>query len=141
MLRNVTKSVELSCPVEQAFAFLAHVPAWAQWATYSVRQARRCEDGSWSIKSYRGNTRLTMRAEAAHGILDHDYQDSDGNAWTIPARVVATPTGCMLMMTLCQPAAVPDATFTQMVSHAEAQFATLRELVARARQMGRVLRP
>jgi len=87
--RSVTKTIRIDCDPKAAFDFIADLANWPRWAIVNVKSTRRTEDPEWwDMETPHGPARLRMRADARHGILDHDFIDPQAS-WSVPARVIA----------------------------------------------------
>jgi len=76
-VRSVTKTVRIACHPQAAFEFLADLGNWPRWAVVNVKSTSRTDDPDWwDMVTLHGAALLRMRADARHGILDHDFVDS-----------------------------------------------------------------
>ncbi len=74
--RSITKTVQIDCAPERAFAFLADLGNWPRWAVVNVKSTSPSGDPEWwDMITPHGTARLRMRADALYGILDHDFVD------------------------------------------------------------------
>lgn len=130
MPEPTTKSVYLPIPAAAAFEFLARVDEWPRWAVHNVLRSEPRGAARWAIETPRGAGQIVMRADAEHGVLDHDFVDGEGNGWTVPARVVDVPGGSVFMMTFTPPPAMPHAVFEQGMRELDEELATLRRILS-----------
>jgi len=131
-IRSVTKTVRIACNPQAAFEYLADLGNWPHWAIVNVKSTRRSDDPEWwHMVTPRGTARLRMRADARHGILDHDYVDPQAN-WTVPARVIANGGGAEFMITFFQPRGFTDAFFDEQIELVGIELAKLKELLEKA---------
>jgi len=131
-VRSVTKTVRIACDPQAAFEFLADLGNWPRWAVVNVKCTRRSDDPEWwDMVTPHGAARLRMRADAHHGILDHDFVDPQAN-WTVPARVIANGDGAEFMVTFFQPLSFTDAFFDEQIKLVDIELAKLKELLERA---------
>ncbi|HUB96883.1 MAG TPA: hypothetical protein VL993_13255, partial [Stellaceae bacterium] len=79
--------------------------------------------------------RLRMRADARHGILDHDFVDPQAS-WTVPARVIRNGDGTEFMITFFQPPGFTDAFFDEQIKLVDIELATLKDLLEAAAGRG-----
>jgi hypothetical protein len=75
--------------------------------------------------------RLRMRADACHGVLDHDFVDPQAS-WTVPARVVRNGDGTEFMITFFQPPGFTDAFFDEQIKLVDIELAKLKDLLETA---------
>ncbi len=128
-VRSITKTVRMACDPRAAFDFLADFGNWPLWAIVNVRSTRQTEDPDWwNMVTPRGTARLRMRADARHGILDHDFVDSQAS-WTVPARVVRNGDGTEFMLTFFQPRGFTDRFFDEQITLVDDELAKLKELL------------
>jgi hypothetical protein len=124
--RCVTMSVAIDRPAAEVHAFLADAANWPRWAVTNVLAVEAgAEPGWWRIATPQGPAEIRIRADAASGVVDHDFRDADGT-WPVPARVVANGRGAEFSMTLFQPADMDDAEFDRQLAPIEVEFATLK---------------
>lgn len=124
---STTKSVRIERDVPTVFAFLANPANWPQWAVVNVKSTSLSSDRDWwDMMTPHGPARLRIRADAAHGILDHDWIDPQAS-WTVPARVVANEGGAEFMMTFRQPPSFSDAFFDEQIKLVDVELAKLKE--------------
>jgi hypothetical protein len=78
-----------------------------------------------------GPAKLRIRADARHGILDHDYIDPQAG-WTVPARVVPNGQGSEFMMTFFQPPTFSDSFFDEQIKLVDIELARLKQILESA---------
>ncbi len=128
-LRSITKTVRIGCDPERAFRFLADLGNWPRWAIVNVRSTRRTDDPEWwDMVTPHGAARLRMRADARHGILDHDFVDPQAS-WTVYARVIPNGGGSEFMITFFQPPSFSDAFFDEQIKLVDIELARLKEIL------------
>lgn len=128
-VRSITKTVRIACDPQAAFGFLADLGNWPRWAVVNVKSTRRADDADWwDMITPRGAARLRMRADARHGILDHDFVDSQAS-WTVPARVIRSGAGTEFMITFFQPPGFTDDFFDEQIQQVDVELAKLKELL------------
>ncbi len=128
-VRSVTKTVRIACDPQAAFNFLADLGSWPRWAIVNVKSTSRTDDPDWwDMVTPRGAARLRMRADASHGILDHDFVDPQAS-WTVPARVVGNGDGAEFMITFFQPPGFTDTFFDEQIALVDIELAKLKELL------------
>ena len=127
--RCVTVSVTIDRPAAEVHAFLADAANWPRWAVANVLAVEAgAEPGWWTIATPQGPAAIRIRADAATGVVDHDFRDADGT-WAVPARVVANRRGAEFSMTVFQPEGMEDADFDRELGPIEAEFATLKRVM------------
>ena len=132
--RSVTQAVTIDRPAGDVHAFLADAANWPRWAVVNVLAAEPAgEPGWWRIATAEGPGEIRIRADAATGVLDHDFRDPDEPGWmaTVPARVVANGRGADFVMTIFQPPELDDEAFDRFLAATATEFTTLRELLER----------
>jgi hypothetical protein len=131
-IRSITKTVRIACDPRVAFDFLADLGNWPRWAIVNVKSTRRSDDPDWwEMVTPHGQARLRMRAEAHHGILDHDFVDPQAS-WTVPARVIANGGGAEFMITFFQPPGFTDDFFDEQIKLVDIELVKLKELLEAA---------
>jgi hypothetical protein len=131
--RSTTKSVRIERDVPTVFAFLANPTNWPRWAVVNCKSISSSPDrGWWNMTTPHGPARLRIRTDAAHGILDHDWIDSQAS-WTVLARVVPNEGGAEFMMTFRQPPSFSDAFFDEQISLVDVEFAKLKDVLEHPR--------
>ena len=132
--RSVTRSVAIDRPAAEVHAFLADAANWPQWAVVNVLSAEPGSDpGWWQIDTPQGPAEIRILADAATGVVDHEFRDPDDpeEVATVPARVVANGRGAEFLMTVFQPSEVADADFDQVLAAVTTEFATLKDVLER----------
>jgi hypothetical protein len=132
--RSVTRSVAIDRPAGDVHAFLSNAANWPRWAVVNVLAAEPGrEPGWWRIATPHGPGEIRIRADAATGVLDHDFRDPDHPGWmaTVPARVVANGRGADFVMTIFQPPELDDEAFDRELAAIATEFTTLKEVLER----------
>lgn len=128
-VRSITKTVRIACDPHAAFEFLADLGNWPQWAVVNVLSTHRTDDPDWwDMVTPRGTARLRMRADASHGILDHDFVDAQVS-WTVPARVIRNGDGAEFMITFFQPPEFTDTFFDDQIQLVDIEMAKLKTVL------------
>ncbi|MFJ3231236.1 SRPBCC family protein [Streptomyces sp. NPDC086787] len=127
--RSLTKTVSIDRPVEEVFAFLADPANWSKWAVVNIKSIEPTEDPDWwAMTTPMGPARLRLRADAEHGVLDHDYLD-DTASWRVPARVVPNGDGAEFMITFHQPPTFSDQFFDDQIALVDTELSTLKSIL------------
>ena len=126
----VTKSIHLSCSSRAAWKFLADGGQWPRWAIRNVLASTPVGKDRWGIQTPRGSGVLHIRGDESHGILDHDFIDPKEGKWSVPARVVSISSGSVFIMTLENPAGMPQAAFELGLKGLDDELAELARLTA-----------
>jgi hypothetical protein len=132
--RSVTRTVTIDRPAGDVHAFLSDAANWPRWAVVNVLAAEpAAEPGWWRIATPDGAGEIRIRADAATGVLDHDFRDPDDPGWmaTVPARVVANGRGADFLMTIFQPPEIEDEAFDRLLADTAAEFAALKKVLER----------
>jgi hypothetical protein len=128
-VRSVIKTVRIDCTPKAAFDFLADVANWPRWAVVNVLSTRPTADPEWwDMVTPHGSSRLRVRADERHGILDHDFEDPMAS-WTVPARVIANGTGAEAMITFFKPPAFTDEFFDEQMKLVDIELAKLKQVL------------
>jgi hypothetical protein len=126
--RCVVKSVSIDRPAAEVHAYLSDASRWPEWAVINVRAAEPSDEpGWWRIATAQGAGEIRIRADAATGVVDHDYRDADG-VWAVPARVVANGRGAEFSMTFFVPLELDDE-FDGQLALVETELATLKRVL------------
>jgi hypothetical protein len=129
---TLTKFVNICCPVDKAFDFLADASHWPQFAIHNIRSIRPAEDGYWLMDTPRGEGKLKIHPNRELGLLDHEFLDAGEGRWIVPARVVGTREGCHLMMTFSRPDQLPPELFVRGMQLLDEEFAVLKSILERS---------
>lgn len=131
-VRSVTKAVRIDCTPKVAFDFLADISNWPRWAVVNVLSAHRTADPEWwDMVTPHGPSRLRLRADPRHGVLDHDFEDPTAS-WSVPARVVANGAGAEFIITFFQPPAFSDEVFDEQVALIDVELDRLKQVLESA---------
>ncbi len=114
----------------EVHAFLADATNWPRWAIVNVLAVEPGDDPLWwRITTPDGFADFRLRADAATGVVDHDFRDESMEVATVPARVVANGRGADFMMTVTQPPEVDDSFFEGLMRSVETELAALKEIL------------
>jgi hypothetical protein len=128
--RSTTLSVTIDRPVDEVHAFLADAMNWPRWAVINVLTVEPgSQPGWWKTTSARDSGEIRIYADAATGILDHDYLDETGTVWRVPARVTTNGRGADFMMTFIQPTGLDDESWDRELALAGTELATLKKVL------------
>jgi hypothetical protein len=130
----VTTSVTIDRPARDVHTFLSDAANWPRWAVVNVLSAAPSRaPGWWAIGTPDGPAELRIRADAATGIVDHDFRDPDDPdaVATVPARVLANGRGADVVMTIVQPSEVDGEVFDRLLESVATELATLKEVLER----------
>lgn len=126
---NQTKSIAIAATPEKVFAFLMDGTAWPKWAIHNVKAAKPRASGIWNVETARGPGQLTLKGDAASGVVDEVFVDADGNAWTVPGRVVSAGGGAVVVMTFTKPSGVNEIQFFQGMAQMDDELDTLKRVL------------
>ena len=126
---TVTKTININCSADKLFEFLANPANWSLYAIHNVQSIQQNEKGDWIIQTPRGAGKLIIYPNKLPGILDHDFIDAGEGKWTVPARVISTPSGCHLMMTFTKPDNFPLQMFEHGMKLLEEELLVLKKLL------------
>jgi hypothetical protein len=128
-VRSTTKSVTIDRPPHAVYAYLADARNWPQWAVVNVLGIEPSGDPDrWMMITPRGTGELRIRADAATGLLDHDFRDPQA-AWTVPARVVPNGRGTEFLITFFQPPVMEDDEFDRQAALVDTELAMLKGIL------------
>ena len=130
----MTRTVTIDRAARDVHAFLPDAANWPRWAVVNVLGAEPAnEPGWWRIATADGPGEIRIRADAATGVLDHDFRDPDepGLMATVPARVVANGRGADFVMTILQPPELDDEAFDRFLADTATEFTTLKQVLER----------
>jgi uncharacterized protein YndB with AHSA1/START domain len=128
--RSVTKSVTIDRPAAEVHAFLADAENWPRWAVVNVLAVEPGDEpGWWKMSTPDGPAEFRVHADAATGIVDHDFRDETGGVARVPARVVGNERGADFLITITQPSEVSDSAFESLLDSLETELATLKKVL------------
>jgi len=125
------QSVFIAADPSTIFGLIADVTKWPSWAIHNVSRATKKADGTFAIMTPRGPGRVRMLADAARGIVDHEFVDPVEGVWIVPARVTPFLGGALLTMALAKPPSMSDEEFTQSMRLLADELRTLRRVAER----------
>lgn len=131
-LMTLTKTIDIKCSADQLFNFISNLSNWPKFAIHNILAISKGEDEYRIIETPRGEGKLKMSAVKDLGIIDHEFIDASEGKWTVPARIVPTPTGCHLMMTFTKPELLPKDIFEQGMLLVDEELAQLRNIMESA---------
>ena len=126
---TITKTININCSAEKAFDFISNPANWAFYAIHNVISINKNEKGDWIMQTPRGPGKLIMYPNKALGVFDHDFIDAGEGKWSVPARVVALPNGCQLMMTFSKPDQMPNEMFEDGMKLLQEELTVLKKLL------------
>jgi len=128
--RSVSKSVTIDRLAREVHAFLADVANWPRWCVVNILSAKpSSEPGWWTISTPGGPADFRIHADAATGIVDHDFRDETGAVARVPARVSANGRGADFVITVTQPNGLPDDDFDEVLASLDTELATLKRVL------------
>jgi cold-inducible RNA-binding protein len=125
-LRSKTLTASLEASVAQIYSRIADPDQLAQWHTAFCRSLRK-ENGACMVESPRGLVPVRFLRDDRAGILDLVMTLLETIEFQTAIRVLANGTGSEVLMTLIQPAGLPDAAFHEQVRWAESALRNLRK--------------
>lgn len=130
MFTSVTKTIQIQCPIEKAFEFLADPANMPQWAIHNLKAIEPATATSWRIDTPRGAGMFVPHFEQAHGIVDHEFIDPKEGSWQVPARVVSLgPETSLYMITLTKPEPMSAEAFEQGMVLMDDELKTLKNIL------------
>lgn len=126
-VRTKTKSVAIAALPAKVFAYLADAHNWSHWAIHNIEAVTSQTNGSWVVQTPRGRGSLKFRFDERAGILDHDFTDADGTAWTVPSRLIPTSGGSIVIMTFLKPLPMSESDFATAMAQVDEELVTLRQ--------------
>jgi hypothetical protein len=120
--------VTIDRPADVVHRFLAQPESWPRWAVVNILAVEpTAETEWWDPSTPDGPAQFRIRADAATGIVDHDFRFDDELA-TVPARVAANGRGADFVVTIVQPSDVTDGGFRALLESVDTELATLKAL-------------
>ena len=129
LLPTETKSVTIAATPEKVFAFLMDGANWPKWAIHNVKSVTLRASGIWNLETARGPGQLTLKGDAASGVIDEVFVDAMGHAWTVPGRVVSGGGGAVVVMTFTKPGGINDAQFFQGMAQMDDELEALKRVL------------
>ena len=120
------KSIAIATSAEKAFTFLSEGRNWPKWAVHSIKAVKPAETGTWTMETVDGPGRLTLKGDAASGVIDHVFVDAEGVSWTVPGRVVAAGGGTVVRFVFSKPSRVSETQFAQNMRQIDDELAALK---------------
>ena len=103
-------SVAIDRPAKEAYAFLSQPHNFPKWASGLAGSLRR-EDDQWIAETPEGRAVVRFSEPNSHGVLDHSVTLPRGVTVYVPLRVVASGSGCELVLTLFRQPHMSDEQF------------------------------
>jgi len=125
-VRTKTKSTAIAASPSKVFTYLADGANWPKWAVHNFKSAVARDDGAWDVKTARGDGRLKLNFEQRTGILDHEFVDGEGTAWTVPGRLIPSNGGSIVIMTFLKPPAMSESDFASGMAKLDEELSNLR---------------
>ena len=119
-------SVAIDWPATETYAFLSQPENFPKWASGLAGSLRR-EGDEWIAETPEGRAVVRFSEPNTHGVLDHAVTLPRGVTVYIPLRVVASGSGCELVLTLFRQPHMSDEQFA-----ADVQW-VMRDLAAAKR--------
>jgi uncharacterized protein YndB with AHSA1/START domain len=128
--RSVTRSVTIDRPAREVHEFLADVANWPRWCVINILSAKPgSEPGWWTIETPDGPADFRIHADAATGVVDHEFRDETGAVARVPARVTGNGRGADFLITVTQPDGLPDDSFDEVLGSLDTELATLKRVL------------
>lgn len=120
------KSIAIAAASEKVFPFLIDGRNWPKWAEHSIKAVKPAEAGAWTMETVDVPGQLSLKSDAASGVIDHVFVDEDGVSWTVPGRVVAAGGGSVVTFVFTKPGRVSETQFAQNMRQLDDELATLK---------------
>lgn len=129
-LRSVTKSISIDRTPQVVFDYVADVANWPAFGAPNVLAVSPTDDPDWwDLTTPRGAGLFRVLADAATGVVDHEFTVQGSPVVTIPGRVLPNGAGAEFMLTLLQGPAVEDARFEAVLAGADVELAALKDVL------------
>lgn len=125
---SVTKSVVIAAAPDKVFAYVADGGQWPKWASKAFKSAKPIKPGVWAIETAQGTAELTIKSDAASGVLDHTIKDGAATLH-VPGRIVGAGGGAVLVMTFTKPVHQSESQFTTDMRQVEDELAALKRVL------------
>ncbi len=125
---SVTKTIAVAAAPDKVFAYVADGGHWPKWASKTFKSAKADKPGIWSMDTPRGTATLTIKADAASGVIDHTLRDGAGTLH-VPGRVVGAGGGAVLMMTFTKPSHQSESQFSLDMRQVDDELAALKRIL------------
>lgn len=105
------QTIDIACPLARALDFISDAQQWLPWAMPELQAVQPLPFGQWLLTAPTGLRKLRLRSSTLPGVLTFELVDPTTGTWPIPVYLLATATGCQLVITFRQPAHVPTEAF------------------------------
>ena len=129
-------SVAIDRPAAQAYAFLSQPENFPKWASGLAGSLRR-EGDEWIAETPQGRASVRFCEPNSHGVLDHSVTLPRGVTVYIPLRVVASGSGCELVLTLFRQLHMSDEQFAADEAWVRRDLAAAKRLLESITAPGR----
>ena len=123
---SATKAVAIAAAPEKVFAYVADGAHWPKWAAKTFKAAKPSKPGVWEMETPRGAAQLTIKGDAASGVLDHTIHESTGQTLHVPGRIVPAGGGAVVIMTFTKPAQQSESQFNHDMRQVEDELGALK---------------
>lgn len=127
-----TKSIAIAAPPEKVFAFVMDGANWPKWAIHNVKAMKLGQNGVWDMETGRGPGKVTLKGDAASGVIDEVFVDAQGNTWNVPWRVMAAGGGTVVVMVFTKPTSFTEGQFLQGMAQMDDELETLKKVLESA---------
>ncbi|MBY0511768.1 MAG: DUF4170 domain-containing protein [Rhodospirillaceae bacterium] len=127
-----TKSVAIAAPPEKVFAFVMDGANWPAWAIHNVKAMKPGQNGVWDMETARGPGKVTLRGDAASGVIDEVFVDAQGVTWNVPWRVMAAGGGTVVVMVFTKPPSFTEGQFLQGMAQMDDELEALKKVLESA---------
>jgi len=127
-----TKSIAIAAAPDKVFAFLMDGTNWPKWAIHNIKSVKPGQNGVWDMETTRGPGKLTLKGDAASGVIDESFVDGAGVTWNVPGRVVAAGGGSVVVMTFTKPSAFTEGQFLDGMAQMDDEFEALKNVLESA---------
>jgi hypothetical protein len=127
-MRADTKTISIDADPGEVFRFLADPAHLPRWAVGFARAIRR--DGErWIVSTGTGEVPVTVRADAATGVVDFVMTPAPGLEVTASSRVLARGSAAEYVFTQVQAPGTPDDVFARSAAAVARELVVLKALL------------
>ena len=129
-MRSETVTTVLDASRDRVFGYIADVENLPEWATEFARELRRDGD-DYKVRNGLGEFFVTIRADAATGVIDMFAGPTKEEMAVFPTRAVALPDGrTALSVTMFQAPGMGDELFEAQYVSLQREFANIERIFA-----------
>ena len=129
MRRSHTIIIQIECPLEASYRFLADPRNYAEWAAVDKQSYHQLENGDWAGETTFGFRHFRFTSPNPFGVLDHAVFFPGEPLLYTPMRVIANEDGTELHFTFFQRPGMSEEQFVSAIEWITTDFLTLKSLL------------